>query len=162
MKLYEIKEQFMTLLDMDIDEQTMSDTLESLQGDFEDKADNIACLIKALEAEVYAIKVEADKLKERASQKQVKADSLKQYLYNTFKTLNMDNIETPRNIIQVKKNPESVEVQDGFMEWAVINRRELLSFKEPTPNKIAIKEAIKNGSAVVGARLVRKERLVIK
>jgi len=48
------------------------------------------------------------------------------------------------------------------MEWAVINRRELLSFKEPTPNKIAIKEAIKNGSAVVGAILVRNERLVIK
>lgn len=162
MKLYEIKENYLKLLEMDLDEQTFHDTLESLHGDLEDKADNIACLIKSLEAESDAIMVEINRLKERAIQKQVKADSLKRYLYDTFKTLSVDKIETSRNVLQVKKNPESVEVDSEFIEWAKQEANNLLTFPEPKPNKNLIKEELKYGTLIPGARLVRGERLVIK
>lgn len=162
MTLYEIKEKYLELLEMDLDEQTMTDTLESLQGDLEEKADNIACLIKSLEAEADAITIESNKLKERANQKHTKADSLKRYLYDTFKTLDVGKIETSRNVLQVKQNPESVEVDDEFIEWAKKSAVNLLSYEKPKPNKAQIKAELKCGVPIPGARLVRGERLVIK
>jgi hypothetical protein len=41
MKLYEIKQEFVRLADMELDEQTMNDTLESLTFELEEKADNV-------------------------------------------------------------------------------------------------------------------------
>lgn len=162
MKLYEIKEDILRLAEMDLDEQTMQDTLEGLQYELEEKADNIASLIKQLEAEKAAIGKEVDALMVRMTQKQVKADNLKRYLFNTFKALNVDKIETPRNVLQVKLNPESVELDDVFFSWAKTQAPHLLTFPEPKPNKTLIKEAIKHGQDIVGASLIVKERLVVK
>lgn len=157
MTLYEIKENYLCLLNMDLDEQTMKDTLESIQGDLEEKADNIACLIKSLEAEKKAISEEVDQLMLRMAKKQVKADRLKQYLHDTFKALNMVEFETAKNIMQVKKNPVSVVLDDGFNN--LIYMTEKISF---SPDKKRIKEAIEHGLDIDGARLEQKERLVIK
>jgi hypothetical protein len=157
MKLYEIKEEFLRLADMDLDEQTMQDTLESLEFELEDKADNIACLIKSLEAESDAINAEADKLITRAKTKQVKADRLKEYLFNTFKVLGKDRIETARNVLQVKKNPPSVVLDDGFYHEDYVEYIETAKI-----DKNKLKEALKAGQAIDGARLETKERLVIK
>ena len=64
MKLYEISSQYNQFLQAvengDIPIEAVSDTLEAIEGEFEDKADNIACLIKNKEAEMLAIKAEKD------------------------------------------------------------------------------------------------------
>ena len=160
MKLYEIKENYLKLLNMDLDDQTLQDTLESLDADLEEKADNIACLIKSLEAEKEAIKNEVDGLMLRMTQKQVKADKLKQYLFDTFKALNKEKIETSRNVLQVKKNPPSVVLDEDFLNWASQNKPELTRIKVEA-DKTAIKEILKN-EELPFARLEVKERLVIK
>lgn len=79
MHLYEISENFRTMAAMLEDEDpevqaAAKDTLEAIQGEFSDKADNIACLIKELKADAEAIKEEADKLSQRAKAKKSKAD----------------------------------------------------------------------------------------
>ena len=52
MTLYEINQTYQEFFDKvesgEIPEEAVSDTLESLDGEFEDKADNIACYIKSL------------------------------------------------------------------------------------------------------------------
>jgi seryl-tRNA synthetase len=157
MRLYEIKEEFLRLAEMDLDEQTLADTLESLQGELDEKADNIACLIKQLEAEAEAIKNESKNLADRAIAKQNKADKLNEYLFTTFKTLNINKIETARNVIQVKKNPISVVLEEGFNNPCYMSTKIVT-----TPDKSLIKEYLQQGNELKGAKLEQKERLVLK
>jgi hypothetical protein len=155
MKLYEIKENILTLQDMDDDQ--MQDTVEGLEGDFEDKADNIACLIKSLEYETKAIKDEVKALTDRATQKQHKADKLKDYLYHNMKQLSKDKIETARNKLQIKLNPASLILADDFYNEDYAEVIETVKF-----DKALIKEDLKAGLEISGARLERKERLEVK
>lgn len=157
MKLFEIKEEILRLGELDLDEQTMNDTLESLQFELEEKADNIACLIKQLTAEAEAIKAESKNLAERAKAKAAKVDKLTQYLFDTFKAVGADKVETARNVIAIKKNPCSVVLDEGF------NITEYMAEKVSIqPNKEKIKDDLKNGVVIDGARLEQKERLAIK
>ena len=86
--LYELKEEYLKLFDMidsgEYSEDTLKDTLEAIGAEFEEKADNIACFIKTLNADSDAIKAEADSLTERARAKKAKADRLKQYLFENL------------------------------------------------------------------------------
>jgi hypothetical protein len=100
---------------------------------------------------------ESEKLMERAKAKQSKADKLKDYLFTTFQLLNIDKIETARNVMQIKKNPVSVVLADGFNHSMY-----MVSKTIETPDKNAIKQALNAGIDVEGARLEQKERLVLK
>jgi len=162
MKLYEIKDAYLRLLEMDLDEETLKDTLESLDFDLEEKADNIACIVKSLEIEAEAITEEAKKLMMRARTKQQKAESLKEYLFMTFKSVGKDNLETARNVLKIKKNPSSVQLDDDF-ETVALNYNYYMNKKTvATPDKEKIKEDLKNGVIIKGAKLIQSERLEIK
>jgi hypothetical protein len=157
MTLFEIKEQYLSLMESDLDEVTFADCLEGLEGDLEDKADNIACLIKSLKCEADAIKGEAKTLQERAKAKEGKADRLTQYLFDTMKQLDKPKIETARNVLSIKKNPVSVITladfySDEYMKEVV----------EVRLDKAKLKEDLKAGVVVDGAWLEQKERLEVK
>ena len=69
MKLYEISNEYNQFLqaveDEEIPIEAVADTLEGIKGEFNEKADNIACMIKNQEAEMLAIKAEKDALNKR-------------------------------------------------------------------------------------------------
>ena len=58
--LYQIVDEYRdalnTLADMDLDEQTLADTLEGLQGEVTVKGQNVAAFILNMEAEAAAVK----------------------------------------------------------------------------------------------------------
>ena len=157
MKLFEIKEQYLSLMESDLDEVTFTDCLEGLQGDLEDKADNIAYIVKTLKAEADAIKVEAKTLQERAKAKLNKADWFTQYLFETMKQLEKTKIETARNCLSIKKNPASVNTVEDFY-----NDEYMTKVVEVKLDKAKLKEDLKAGIKVDGARLEQKERLEVK
>lgn len=158
MTLYEIKDNYLKLLQADIeDEQAFNDTLEAIEGELEDKADNIACLIKTVNYEAKAIKEEAKNLLERAKQKENTADRLKKYLFDTFKALNKDKLETSRNKLSIRKNPASVVLAEDFYHEEYVE--EIKTYKA---DKKAIKEALQSGEVIQGARLEQSERLDVK
>ena len=68
--IYELTSNYEHLLNMlydeDVDEQAILDTLESIEGDIEDKADGYAKIIKELEAKQKARKEEAKRLTDSA------------------------------------------------------------------------------------------------
>lgn len=87
MRLYDIAADFRRLSDLLEDEstpeemrQTIIDTLESLDGDFEEKAEGIAALIAENNAMIGAIEDEFDKLRAKAARLENQNDSLKRYL----------------------------------------------------------------------------------
>jgi len=163
MKLYEISEAIREVQNADLPEDAKRDTLESLECDFEEKADNIACLVKENNAMSKALKEEAKKLLERAKAKDMSSEWLTNYLKESFISNGKTKIETNRNKISIKQNPESVETDEGFIVWAQSNNCDnLLKYTEPRPDKKAIKEYIKDGNILSLARLIKTERLEIK
>ena len=165
MKLYEIANDYLALMQAidegEIPEEAIADTLEAIEGEIEIKADNIACLIKTLDAEAAAIKVEEKMLAERRKAKENAQERIKAYLAEVLQRLNINNIETARNKITFRKS-ESVVIDDSFITWARDNRADLLNFSEPTANKTEIKKALKGGAEIEGAYIESKQNIQIK
>ena len=167
MKLYEITaeyERFLAAIDAgEIPEEAIKDTLESIEALLEDKADNIACMIKQLKAEAAAIKAEEATLADRRKAKENTVERLTTYLSETLLAAGKTKIETARNKISFRKSASVVfDDEAAFVEWARDCRDDLLTYKTPTVNKTAIKEAIANGEAVNGARIESKNNIQIK
>jgi len=168
LKLYEIEQSLLELLQAiesgDIPSEAIADTLESVEGDYNTKIDNIACYIKALRSEAEAIKREADTLTERAKAKQNHADRLKQYIFDSMAKLNKDKIETARNALQIRNTPPAVKISDEteFIAWAQENADDLLDYKPPTIKKTAVKNYINAGNTIAGVTLESGKTLAIK
>ena len=140
MRLFEIDEAIREVQNSDLPEDVKRDTLESLECDFEEKADNIACIIKENNAMSKALKEEAKKLLERASGKDRNSEWLSDYLKDSLASKGKTKIETSRNKISIKQNPESVEIEDGLIDWAQKNDCDyFLKYTEPAPNNLTIR-----------------------
>lgn len=166
MKLYEIANDYLALMQAiendEIPEEAIADTLEAIVAEIEDKADNIACLLKNIDADIVAIKAEEAKLAERRKVKEKSAERIKQYLSDVLQSAAIDKVETARNRITFRKS-ESVELDEGaFVAWAMENRDDLLTYSAPKANKTEIKKALKGGAEIVGAQLVSKNNIQIK
>lgn len=166
MKLYEIANDYLALMQAiendEIPEECIADTLEAVKGEIEIKADNIACMLKNLDADIVAIKAEETRLAERRKTKERTHERIKQYLSDTLVSLNIDKVETARNNISFRKS-EAVELnEEAFIEWASANRDDLLTYSAPKANKTEIKKALKSGVEIIGAELVTKQNIQIK
>lgn len=167
MKLYEITTELQQFLDLveqgEIPAEAVEDTLTSLKGEFEDKANNIACAIKNLLADVDAIKAEEKNLAERRKVKENAVERMKQYLTEQMLSAKIDKLETPQNKISFRTSKAvSIENEELFVAWAKANNADLLTYKEPTINKTAIKQALSNGEYVEGATIVENKNIQIK
>lgn len=168
MKLYEIATDYENLMaaieNGDIPEDAVIDTLESITSLLEDKADNIACLIKNLTAEAEAIKAEEDRLKARRTAKLNRAERLTSYLSDILQRSGYTNIETARNVISFRKTPPKVvfDNESAFIEWARVNADNYLNYGKPTVNKTAIKAAIDSGTKIEGVRVESSQNISIK
>ena len=166
MKLYEIANDYLALMQAiendEIPEEAIADTLEAIVAEIEDKADNIACLLKNIDADIVAIKAEEARLAERRKVKENSAERIKQYLSDVLQSAAIDKVETARNRITFRKS-ESVELDEGaFVAWAMENNNDLLTYSAPKANKTEIKKALKGGAEIVGAQLVSKNNIQIK
>lgn len=156
MSLYQLAKEYQALYDQidDIPEEAFADTLEGIQGEFNEKADSLACFIKSLKAEADDIKAEAAALKEREAAKRARADRLRAYLLEQMEAIGVRKIESTRNVISVAKSPARLVVDGDFTRWAEESGRDdLLTYKAPEPNKTAIKDAIKAGTEIPFAHM---------
>ena len=127
--------------------------LDSLQMAKDEKVDNIACYIKNLKAEAEAIRAEEKKLADRRRACENHADRLKRYLADN---LQGEKFKSPRVSISWRKS-EAVEIEDL---WKIPD--DYLKYSDPTPDKTAIREAIKKGFDVDGAELVTNLNMTIR
>lgn len=166
MKLYEISGIFNLLLeDYEnglMDDKIFKEEFNSINCEFEEKADNIACYIKNLESEEVAIKNEIETLNKRRILKLKALERLKEYLKKEMEFIGKEKIESSKNKITVKKNPPSIEIDDGFLLWALKNAGDLLKYRPPEPDKTKIKEELQNNKDLPYVKLVQNERIEIK
>lgn len=88
----------------DVDKQMILDTLESIDGEIEDKADNYAKIIKGMEAKRDARKAEAKRLTDSASVLDNRIKYLKQNLFNTMKDTGKIKFTTDLFAFRIQKN----------------------------------------------------------
>jgi len=148
------------LAEMDIDDQTIADTLEGNLAPFEDKARAVAAVIGnlAAEAEVYA--AHAKRMQDKAKAIAARSESLKAYLLNNMQAVSVSEIKGDGFSIKLQNNPESVEVFQPELIPALFMR--VPPVPEAQPDKTSIKEALKAGADIPGARLTRSVRVGIK
>ncbi|WP_343656367.1 siphovirus Gp157 family protein [Cupriavidus sp.] len=160
--LYQISQEHRALADalqdMDLDEQTIADTLEAESGLVE-KSQSVAFVIRNMETFADAVKAEADAMADRAKRVRNRADAVKRYLHQCMTLAGVQKIEHPQFTISIRKNPESVQIfEEGLLPPDYL--REIPARYEP--DKALIKQAIKDGHDVPGAKLTRGESLQIK
>jgi hypothetical protein len=162
--LYEIvryRDQFERLAESgEVDAQTVLDTLESLDGELNDKAVSIAQFSQNLDATAQAVREAAKAMLSRADRIEKRAESIRNYLLYNMQFAQVTKIECPWFVIAVRKNPAAVAIDDE----AAIPEAYRVQPEPPPPrlDKKAIGAALKAGEDVPGARLVQSERLDIR
>ena len=141
------------------------DTLDGIEQEFEDKAENVAAYIKSLKAEADDLKEEEAALNRRRKVKENQIDRLKDYLLHSMMTINRTKIDTPKAKLSIRNNAESVQFDDEeqFIRLCLARGQDdYLRYKDPELNKTAVKKALQSGREIDGARLIRTQSLIIK
>lgn len=157
--LYELKGQMMELLDMlldpEVDDSIVRDTLEGVEFELEEKADNYAKLMKTLEAEVDGINGELERLFERKRTRLNAIDRLKSALFGAMVDTGKTNFSTTLFSFRIQKNPATVEITGDVPKEFLI----------PQPDKVdkkALISFVKENGDQEYAHLTRGESLRIR
>lgn len=148
------------LADLDLDQQTVLDTLESMSGALEDKATNVALFARNLEAVAANIKEAEDSMAKRRKALEQRATSLRRYLLESMRAAGVHRVESPFFVLSVKQNPPAVDVFDAGQ--LPLEYMRVPDAPPPAPDKTKIAAALKVGVDVPGAKLVNGTRLDIK
>ena len=157
MNLYELSLAFQDVQNMDLDPEVMKDTLDSIEDAIENKAENIAKLIRNLESDVAAYKEEEDRLKTKRQATENKVKWLKTYLEDNMKLTGKTKFKSGMFNFSIQKNPASVNITDEK-----IIPGEFLIPQPPKVDKTSLKEILKRGIEVPGAELKQTEGLRIR
>lgn len=156
MKLYEITEAYNSLLDADLDEEAIEQSLKVIDDEFDVKAENIAKLISSINGDIETLKSEERRLADRRRSYEKKIESLKNYLFNNLQMVDKKRIQTPLYKISIQKNPAKLVVKD---EKRVPDEY----FKTVKRlDKAKLKDAVKDGLETDYAELVQEEGLRIR
>lgn len=158
MSIYEIDDAITSLVDMETGEIEDEKRFDELQMERTQKIENTACYFKNLTAEAKAMKEEEANLAQRRKAVENKAERIKNLLVYA---LNGEKFDSPK-VRCSYRNAKSVQVDDGFVAWAEEHADDLLTYKEPMPNRTAIKAALEDGREVEHAEIVTNERLQVK
>lgn len=162
MTLYEIDAGIQELLS-EVDPETGElitdyEALDALLMERETKIENIVLFIKNLSSDVRELKAEEAALAERRKKAEKKAERLREYVSHA---LGGERFQTPRCCVSFRKST-ALELGEGFTEWAKAHAATLLRYKEPEPDKTAIKAALAGGAEIPDAKLVQNTTMTIK
>jgi hypothetical protein len=155
----EYREAAEKLSNLDLDPQTLADTLESLSGELEVKAQSVAYMIRNMEATASAIKEFEEKQTERRKAIEARAEGLKRYLQNCMEATGIKKIEGPGVVLSFRESSAVVIDEPGLIP---IDYMRTPPIPEAQPDKKAIGEAIKAGTEVPGAHIEKRKNLQIK
>lgn len=106
--LYNLRSDYERVMNMmyddDYDQQTVIDTLDSIESSIEEKAEAYAFIMKNLNADIEAIKAEENRLAKRRKALESHNESMKGNLFVAMKTVGLTKIKTPLFSFNIQKN----------------------------------------------------------
>jgi len=148
------------LADLELDDQTIADTLEGMAGELEVKATSVAMMARNLEATAAAIKDAEAQMASRRKALERRSEWLRRYLLESMQHAGIKRVECPQFALTVRDNPAAVDVFESALVPAEFMRQ-----PEPppvAPDKKAIRDALAAGTDVPGCRLTKTQRLEIR
>lgn len=150
--------------DLEVNEETgeitdnskeLTELFENLQMTFEEKLDNSQKYLLTLKGEESILADEIKRLQAKKAAVKNKQDRLKSMMLNALQTSNQGKFKTALYSFNIK-NTEAVEIVDDSLLGRSFLRMKLEA------DKTKIKEALKSGNEVEGAKLVQNSSLVVK
>lgn len=163
LRLYEIADTYLRALENladveDLPEQAIADTLEGLQGEFEDKAVNVGAYIRTVEAEASAIEEACKGMERRQRSLTRHAERLRVYVKTHMERTGLPKLKNHYLTLRIQNNPPSVVIENDGLVPEQFKRTETVT----NLLRAEIARALKAGEKVTGARLERTTRLVIQ
>lgn len=141
------------------DEQILKDTLEAVQGEYEAKIESYCKVIRNIEADIEAFKIEAKRLNEKAKMLEGNRDRLKKAMFESMKATNTPKVKAGVFAVAIQKNggklPVIVDVETEYLP------KELVKVVE-SPDLEAIAKLIDSGNTQYAHYGERGESLRIK
>lgn len=146
------------LLDLELDEQTVLDTLEGETGELTTRATNVVAIAMELDATAAAIKDAESKMAARRKAIEHRADRLRAYVRDAMQLAGIERVSCPWFVATVAQNPPSVVIDSE----AQLPAEYVRTVTTTTPDKQAIRAALQAGEDVPGARLMRTVGLRVR
>ena len=163
--LFALTTQYLQLADTlaagDFDLATIHDTIEAsgITDDIAQKAQGLEYVARSAEAYLPAIDAEIARLQALKAHRVKLAAGLRQYLLDNMQRMQIERIDCPLFAISIRKNPPNVDI---FDQLQIPTGYMVTPLPPPDkPDKTLIKDALKAGKDVPGARLVQGVRLAI-
>lgn len=163
LSLYQLTDEIMSELDSSFCPETGEalPVFEEKRELWANKSAMVAAYMLNLEAGAKALADAESRIAIRRKQAENRAVWLRKYLLENMQRIGATKIEAADMSFQVIRYPErdeSVELDEG----AIFPSELCGEPKPPAPSKAKIKAAILAGEPVAGARIVKRDRLVIK
>lgn len=165
------------LAEIDLDPQTIADTLESLEGDIAVKALRVIAIAQQFDAFAEAIESRLMAMAKRAGASKARAAYLRNYVRDSLIAAGFqakDKISSPEIVLALQNNPAKVEIEHiedvpgfYFRTWVAPTAPDPRdpSLLDKKAIKDYLEDKIENGELaahVPGAKLVQDVRLVEK
>ncbi len=145
--------------DPDYDIEALQACFEAVEGEWENKMDGYAAVRQKLIADNKAIYDMEQRLYAKRKTVENKIKRLEQYMEDSMRAVGKLKFKTTFWSYGIQKNPESVVIDANIRDIP----EQYLKYSEPTADKTAIKEALKNGADLEGiAHLTQTEGLRIR
>lgn len=150
MQLHKISDNYINVQELEgVD---ITDTLEGIEGEFEDKADQIAKIILNLGSDLVAIKAEIERLGAYSALISNRRDSLKEYLRENMERTGIKSIKRPIFTITCAAGKDIVVIDDtDSLPNSLVFVKTIIQ-----PDKMAILAALKTGE-VEGAHIEKSK-----
>ena len=161
MKLYELTQNYLNLQELlenpEIPAEMIETALNEVGGQIEDKAENIAKLIKTLEADVSGFKAEEKRLADRRKSLENRVTGLKNYIDNSMKVTGKNKFKGQLFSFSIQKNPPSLNVEDEKLI-----PEEYWIEQAPVLDKKTLLAALESGEEIPGVSIKQTESLRIR
>jgi len=116
MNIFDLTGQMLELLHMAeeeyVDQKAISDTLEGLEGEFEEKAEGYAKVIESLKGDAESLKCQIDRLTYKKKVLENNIDAVKKNLENAMIAVGKKKFKTPMFGFSIQKNAPSLVILD--------------------------------------------------
>jgi len=159
--LFEISERLIAAYEAaesgEYDEEAIQGSIETIEWELDEKADNYAHLIKIINGEIDMLKAEEQRLNARRKQREAFIARLKHNLEESMLSTGRTKFKTVYHTFYIQKNPPALQIVDEDKlpgdYWI-----------QPPPiiDKSTIKDVLNNGGEVDGAVLTQSKSVRIK
>lgn len=155
-KLYELTGIFLEIDEMDVDDETKLDTLDSIdwEHDFSEKIENCIKVIRNKNARVEAYKAEIARLDALKKSESKAIEEIKKRISEAMRLTQHDKLNTTLFKVGFRKSKAVVVDEDKLPK-----KYQIVSYK---PDKKTIKDLLNSGKTIRGAVLEERRNLSIR